>query len=361
MMMGLALRTGIASDVTNRFSDGAYTHLRLVSSVFIVFSSVILGLILFNDAELQWVVAALAIVKAVEGASELTYGQAQKIGRLSMIPNSYYLRAAAGFIAYAVVLNFSQSIAVSVLAWAAAWAAIYFYYDRKSVTFQGVALSFDPATIQAMGALAITQFPLAMAAFAGNFALSAPRLVLEKQSNLEIVGIFTSLFFVYQAANMIFQNIGQMQISRYARIFKYKNLNNLSYEMILSIVLYAALCVSGLVVVFIFGSRILNIAYGETIASYKAEFLFLGVAWSFRFIAVSPKMALAGARQFAIVFWVDVLAAVISLIIYISEIYSGDALKSAIMAFLWAQISYFILVLFGVVYFYFKKMFWLVE
>ncbi|HBJ93476.1 MAG TPA: hypothetical protein DDZ43_11415, partial [Hyphomonadaceae bacterium] len=131
MLFGLSLRSGVATDVNNTFPIGFYVRLRSVVSVLIVIVAAAIAFVFFDDVQLSAVIVAVACVKAVEGASELSYGVAQRSAKLQMISISYLLRSVLAVSMFGGAIYFSGNILWAAIAWFVSGSLVYMFYDLR--------------------------------------------------------------------------------------------------------------------------------------------------------------------------------------------------------------------------------------
>lgn len=364
MLSGLSLRAGIATDIAESFATQNYRTLRLKASIFLVAASTAISFSFFQDQTLAFTIIAVSIAKAAEGASELTYGIAQRKRRYGHITRSYVLRTIVAISIFIVTIYLTQSLPLGAFSWAICWILIYTLHDRsirnvdeqhykKRPVHRGLFANSSPGN---EWKLALTQLPLAAGAALGNAGLAAPRVILENQSGLAAAGVFTALFFAYQAGNTVIQTIGQLQAVGVAAAWHSRSTKNILKKAARIFAIIVVLSFCGMLFAQHYGSEFLTIIYGEEFSIYGKLFTWMGIAWVFRYLSTTGKTILTASRNFKYGLKIESIAFVISLMIYLVTITENGGIEESVVSFIFAQTAYFTLVSLATIYLVVKNL-----
>lgn len=181
LLANLRLRTVFATDVSGRFQPGAYITVRLWTTL-TAFSAIAA----FGLARGTPIVAAVALLKAVESLSDLWYGVLQRRERMEIAGRGLIARGILGFLAFTAAALLSGPVAAVVSA-AFTWALVFWFYERPStgrITEPGDEGSY---------ALVRSTIPLGIAAGLGSLYINIPRYWVEHALGTRQLAYFATL------------------------------------------------------------------------------------------------------------------------------------------------------------------------
>jgi O-antigen/teichoic acid export membrane protein len=301
---GLALRQGIATDISRNFSPQAYWGLRSIMTFISIIIMAFLYLFVFwEDSEFRAVAVCILFLKLIESFSESCYGFMQLQGRVEKVSISLILRAVVGLAGFTGAYLFSSSLSVGVLVWAVSWLCVLIFYDRRILNETGDWKVFD--SIVSVGRirlqvfhLFLRQLPMGVAAGLGTIALSSPRVILESWTTLEIVGIFTALWVLFQAIETFLIAILHHYLTPLAitlKILQRRQIWLVLVRLLLVIMAFSAVFVA----VVAFGAeKFLVYIYGDLFGQHYQTMIALAIGWSARYISVSLWHFITAQRKF---------------------------------------------------------------
>ncbi|HBJ93475.1 MAG TPA: hypothetical protein DDZ43_11410, partial [Hyphomonadaceae bacterium] len=174
----------------------------------------------------------------------------------------------------------------------------------------------------------------------GNLSLALPRLFLDYQTSLEAVGVFTSIFFIFQAGNMVFQTISQLMATRLAKLVR-TDARRWAREACALTVLFLLLSCAVILFVAVFGEWVLLLFYGAEVAVFSSLFMLLALGWGVRYVAISLKTAVTSLREFRLLLGFEILAALTTTLVLIRGMGGHDPLARVTTDFGIAQGFYF--------------------
>ena len=216
MLLGLQLRSVLATDVGGTYLLADYARLRLVTSVLALL--VIAGLAVAGPAEHAGLVLAAGLAKSVEAVGDLLGGAMQRDERMGAAAGALFVKGTLGLASFAAALLLGGSLLAAVLAQAAAWAVTSLAYDVPVATRGRPALlvggSLRPARL---AALARTSLPLGVAMALISWNVNVPRYFVERFSGSVALGLYGGVAYLFVAGSMVVSAVGQAVTPRLAR------------------------------------------------------------------------------------------------------------------------------------------------
>lgn len=295
----LRLRSVVATDVGHErpFSDYVWTGLAgaLVSIPISLLLSVALG----ASATVLMVVAWVAVSRAFESMSHVSYGYQQRTDRMSAIGISVGGRGILSLALSAGAFAWSGSVV-----WAAAGLMVghalpFIFYDLSYV-HDGLAEpgEWSRPTWSSIRGLTVATLPLGLFAFMMSLSDNLPRLILEQESGLALLGVFASFGYVVTGVTAITRALDSAASPRIARALA-RGDSTMVRRRIRGLTVVASLIgLAVLVAAITFGELFLDLAFGPEFAAHAAEFTWMAVyAWMVLVFA-GWTVTLVAARKF---------------------------------------------------------------
>lgn len=314
---GLGMRQGIATDLDDQFSFRDYLTTRVALIAALLGTAFLVFFLLVDDPVARAAALLLLVPKGIELMSEMAYGVFQRHGRLAAISLSLILRASAGLLGFWAGLQLGGDLVGAVLGWGLAWIAVYICYDAprmmRCLFGQAAAASAGrrATVLVAMGRMMAVQAPLGVSALVGNLGISAPRLLLEPVVTLEVLGVFTAVFMIFQAANTLAVAVLQLFMTPLARA-----LRGAARRRLVQLVGGAsALVLVGLAAMWalflVAGSEMLGLMYGPDYAAHGPLLLQLAAGWSAAYLSIIFRYMVTATRSFRTGLAIDFSAALL--------------------------------------------------
>jgi O-antigen/teichoic acid export membrane protein len=218
LFTNLGLRRIQVTDGSGSFLFGDYFGLRLLMNAIALAVIVALAFGSGYGPGTAGAILATGLAKTVEAASDVVYGVLQKGERMDLVALSLFLRGIAGLAGLALGMAVSGDVASGVLALAAGWAAVFFFYDlpraSRLLPKGGLRPRCSPRTL---GRLAWLALPLGIVTTLLSLMSTIPSVFIEKLRGAGELGIYTALAYSYAACHRIASAMGEASSARLAR------------------------------------------------------------------------------------------------------------------------------------------------
>jgi O-antigen/teichoic acid export membrane protein len=294
LLLGLQLRGVQATDAQGRYPFGAYARLRLPAMALGLLATAGLAALHPQAGAVIW---WLGVAKALEGVSDLLYGQMQARERLDWVAQSTLLRGALGLALLGAVTLLGGPLALAALG-VAAGSGVALALDLRRSAALGI-----PWTRQAWWAplsvsLVRLAWPLGAVMALVSLGSNLPRLFVERLLGPELLGIYSALAYVGVAGSVVVVALGTALTTRLAQ--HYERGDRRAF-LALTARLYGLALALGLALVtlgLVAGKPLLNVLYGPAYAAYSSVFNWLNVAAACAYLASCAGFTLTAARQF---------------------------------------------------------------
>jgi len=218
LFTNLGLRRIQVTDASEGFLFGHYFGLRLLmNAVALVFVAALAFGGGYGSGAAR-VILATGFAKAVEAASDVVYGVLQKGERMDLIALSLFLRGIAGLAGLAAGMAATGDVATGVLALAAGWTAVFFFYDLPRAARLrppgGMLPRWSPG---ALGRLAWLALPLGIVTTLLSLMSTIPSVFIEKLRGAAELGLYSAMAYSYAASHRIASAMGEAASARLAR------------------------------------------------------------------------------------------------------------------------------------------------
>lgn len=267
LLANLQLRSLQAIDVDAEHAFADYLGLRVVTTLGAI--AVVLGILAVAGyaAATAWVIFGIALAKAVEAFSDVTYGQLQQHERMDHVARSYLLRGPLALIVIGAVLFASGSLVLAVAAAAAASLLVLLLHDAR-VTARHVASLRPRWNARVARRIAWVALPLGIVTMLMALNVNVPRYFLQASLGERGVGFYSALVYLVVPLSTVVNAIGQATSPALAR--RWVDGDRTGYRALLGKMLLTAagLGVAGIGGALLLGEWVLGLAYG-------AEYVFL--------------------------------------------------------------------------------------
>ncbi len=258
MLVRCNLRAVLATDHHDEFGYQEYYLTRLISTAVPAVVVVIVVMFSFTDLQMVLMAGCLGLLKAVEGLSDIAYGQLQRDHSLKRLSLLIVLRSAALFLVFLFGFFVAGTVWIPVITVTGLWLAIHLYLDpRPDLTVESLRPVLATASL-------ITKkcWPLGLSmAFVALFNY-VPLFFLGIYSDLEVVGAFAAVNYVWLIGVFLATSISQAIASKMARLF-YEDFRQ--YLRNLGLVAFVLVMV-GVVIsipIAVYSDDIVVLAYGD--------------------------------------------------------------------------------------------------
>ena len=299
LLSKLQLRSAIVTDVEGEYSFADYARLRLVTTLAAI--AVVACLLAASGpaSGTTRVVLAVALVKAIEGASDLCSGVLQKHGQWGRIAFSACIKGVTAPFALWAGLTWFASPAVGLLGVAGCYAIVVALYESRWVRSLVAGESARPLGWGSVKTLLRLTLPLGVVATLLSLHVNLPRYVVSAHLGVEALGYYTALTHLMVTGNTLVQALGQAGLASLARSH---GIGRQAFLHLLGYLLFAAFLVglACLGAALILGSEILSFVYRKEYAGYADVFIWLSVGAVLTYLSSVLGYALTAARLFRV-------------------------------------------------------------
>lgn len=182
------MRTFQVSDTAGKYSNGDYLLSRVISTAAATLLCLLYSIVVGYDTQQTVCIMIYMLYKALEAATDVLHGAAQKFGRMDVVGISYAVRGVAGAAVFAATLYATQNVNTALLIMtAASWLFCAIYDLRVTKPY------WQPAALSSRGAawrLLLECLPLAVNVVLNTTIGSVPKLMLERIDGKVAIGIF---------------------------------------------------------------------------------------------------------------------------------------------------------------------------
>jgi O-antigen/teichoic acid export membrane protein len=306
MLSNMGLRTVQSVDVAQQYSFAEYAAVRLLTIVLAVAATVSLTYFVCSDHSTFLIGCILALTKAFESISDLSYGAFQQNERSDWVARSLILRGGITLAVFATLLWLGAGTAVAFTSQLIVWGLIGIFLDFPAASYlSSGSLVLPRFSRSRIRALLIKSGPVGGGAASMGLQTSIPRLVVERLLGLEALGIFTTIGYLQQAGTVAANSIGFAVMARFTRLRKDGQAEELT-KLFLGLLLFLlCLSLSGLAVIYIYGSFILVALFGTAYRDQVELLMLVGVAVSVRALSTIPLSLVAADEKFVDLFWMQ--------------------------------------------------------
>ena len=300
LLSKLQLRSAIVTDVEGEYSFADYARLRLVTTLAAMAVVVCLLAAGGPASGTTRVVLAVALVKAIEGASDLCSGVLQKHGQWGRIAVSACVKGVtAPFVLWAGLTWFA-SPAVGLLGVAGCCAIVVALYESRWVRSLVAGEFARPLGWESVKTLLRLTLPLGVVATLLSLHVNLPRYVVSAHLGVEALGYYTALTHLMVTGNTLVQALGQAGLASLARSHGIGGRQ--AFLRLLGYLLFVALLVglACLGAALILGPEILSFVYRKEYAGYADVFVWLSVGAVLTYLGSVLGYALTAARLFRV-------------------------------------------------------------
>jgi O-antigen/teichoic acid export membrane protein len=307
LFTNLNLRTVLATDAAEEFRLPDYAGLRALSTALAFAVAAGIAISGLYGAAAAWTIAAVALLKAAESASDLTYGEAQRTGKLDRMAASLVVRSVLALAILTAATALGAPVAAAVAGIAAAWFLVWAVFDRLRP-------DAGPRQRTALMALARRAWPLGAAAMLLSFNLNLPRYFLERQG-VAAVGIFSALSYGTAAGSLLLTALSQSSAPRLATAWQNRDRERFGRE--LGGMFAVALTLGGAAVLaaLLWGREILTLLYRPEYAAHSRAFVILMLAAAVQYMGTVLGTAVTAMRRFAAQFPIHLATTAITLLL----------------------------------------------
>ncbi len=308
-LTNLELRTLFVTDGTRLIPFATYFQLRAITGVVTL---LVLGLLAgflphSNGMEVQGMqmrvaIVAVALVKGLDGLSDVIYAQLQSRETMTSIGHSQLAKALLSLWLLGVTLTFFQNQMWAIGALVVSSAFVLLFHDLPILRI--ISNSTNPglnwnASSKQMMSLVRTGIPLAIVTTMVMLHAALPRFVVASSMGKAEAGIMGALTYAAIAPNLVMVALGQASVTTLVRSLAEENRKEYLAAICRLLAVAMTLGSVTLLLGFFVGERILHLLYGPQFLGHEKELLvFLGAS-AVGYVNTALGYGLSSSRVFA--------------------------------------------------------------
>ncbi|MGJ3230762.1 MAG: lipopolysaccharide biosynthesis protein [Oceanicaulis sp.] len=294
----LGLRFNLTTDIQQQFSYSEYVHLRAITTLVAVVSIGLVGLIVASDQSSIVIIALVALMKAAESFSDLSYGAFQKHERPELVARSLILRGPLALVLFILLLWTTRRPDVAFFSQFLIWSVVAFAHDHAAATRLHEGGATPKRSPRSLFYLAVNSLPLGLSGSLSQLSGSAPKLIVGWTLGLTALGYYTAIAFVLQAGTIAIQQASQAFASRLARRHLAGDLKTVRRILVRSALVLSAAILLGILVSAAFGGFVLSILFGPEYENFDFLLIIFMVALLFRTFGIVLQASVISQRRF---------------------------------------------------------------
>ncbi|WP_330501360.1 oligosaccharide flippase family protein [Peribacillus frigoritolerans] len=297
LFFSFQLRTILATDSKQEYDFSQYFGGRIIHLTISLVIIIPIAFLYSSNVENILVIILLGIIKCVEGLSDICMGFYQKKSKIDIIGKSQMYRGIFSVIVVFLIYFFTQNLIFSQIGLLIIMVIRLVIYDLKNLRpFVKIFPVFDLSWIHLMK----WAFPLGIASLISSLNTNIPRYFLEYFSSTEEVGIFSALYYILIASNMLITPISLLAAPRIARAYnqnQIKKYTKINIQLsLVSLILFLLI----ITIIIFQGELILKVLYGSAYTSYNDSFIIISCSLLFGFLTAFYTVSIVAARSIRI-------------------------------------------------------------
>ncbi|SOH95438.1 Membrane protein involved in the export of O-antigen and teichoic acid [Monaibacterium marinum] len=297
MLFLMGLRPNLSTDINREFRYSTFLSVQSISSILLVFISLII--ISFLNADFIALAVPICVMKAVEMHSELCYGVLQRAGRIGLVARSLLIRGPVLLLCFGLVLYITRDAQTAFWVQTIILVLVQIMHDFPAVRKSGEYIRIDPS-IRRICSLTQNTFHLGIGHFFASLQTNIPRFIVYSLIGTVALSYYTTISLIQRASVGLFVTIEQAIGSHLSKLWIEGNRRDFFARI--RTALYAAALVSavGMGLAYLIGKPFLNIAFGPEYVQAYGLLMWISAAIALRLISAVIQAALIAQRNFRI-------------------------------------------------------------
>ena len=264
MISMYGVRSFQVSDIKNRYKDGDYLLLRIITSII---SSIFFGIVLFYleyDRAIQLCMIIYMFFKLGESVTDLNFGFFQRYNLYREIGISYIIKGVLTLIVFCLTLYFSKNLILTLFLETLALWFLIVAYDLKKLKNK---LNLKMKTYKVVFLLKIC-FSLMLYTLILPYLNFITRYQVEKFFGTEELGYYSAITMVIVVISTLFSSIFIIIIPKITYLYKEKNVKEIIKIILkinLAIFVFTIISIIGAILL---GNTIFSILFTDSIQKY---------------------------------------------------------------------------------------------
>lgn len=283
MLSNLQLRPLVVADLNleRKFSFSEYFSLRLLTILFAVIVS-----LFFIDWENNLalsIVLVVVLIKASESVSDIIYAYYNANKKTKFISRSLTFKSVLVIILSFCVLYITHNIVYSLAATLIGYLFVLGLLDiRQNINHLREINFFD----KKLKKIVKIGLPLGVAVMLVSLQTNIPRYFLENYSNVELVGVYTILYYFIIIGGIVMNSVCQYLSPNFSEFYRDLRIEELKGIIKNAFFVALSLGVSGLIISLFLNDFIIKIIYGKDYLAYAYLLPYIMIAGIFTYLSV---------------------------------------------------------------------------
>ena len=220
LLLQLRLRAASATDAKLAYTQRQYALLRLACTGLALAATLVLCLVLHLKREEMIIVLLVALAKAVESGSDLTYGLLQRCHNLRVVALSMMARGVSAVLLFWFLLRSTGRLSTALAGLVSAWALIFFAFDVPMAlrATAGQRQEIERGTGGVLQ-LAWLTFPLGLSMMLTSLCANMPRYFVQHAMGAAALGVFSASAYLTMTGSVVISAIAESTMARMAQSF----------------------------------------------------------------------------------------------------------------------------------------------
>lgn len=265
------IRSFQASDTIHEYSGLVYYKTRIITIIISLLLCVAYLAFTGYDFYTQAAILLYLVFKCVEAASDVVFGELQRVGHLEVCGISMSLKGFLSVIVFTLLLIASHNLNIALTGIIGLTILFLMLYEWKAY------LKYrDPMEKKNAGnvrALLIAGFPMLLTTLFPIIVTAVPRLMLEAQMGKEILGIYSSISTPTVLITTIVPNMLCPIMTYYGECYQEKKYLKILKMLWISILGTVLLGVMACIMAYFLGDLVLGLVFGTQVLPYMYIFI----------------------------------------------------------------------------------------
>ncbi|MBQ3075573.1 MAG: oligosaccharide flippase family protein [Clostridia bacterium] len=306
------MRSFQGSDSLYQYSPGEYCTVRWITTGAAALG--LAGYLIFARYSfyISAAVIAYTLYKFAESASDVFFGELQRVGHLEICGISMSVKGVLSIAVFCVVLFLTKNLPAALFSMVLLALAILMVYDIKG--FRKHCPEKLTAKKEKVLSLLREGFPMLLTTVFPIVVTAAPRLAVEAYLGTEVLGIYSSISTPTVLITTLVPNILAPFMTLFGHLYHEKNLKKLYRMLWVALVATAALGAVACVLAYFLGDFVMGLVFGKEIVPHLGIFIPLILATTVYALSMAANSVLISIRRPAFLTAFSAAALVISLI-----------------------------------------------
>lgn len=290
------LRTIQITDTKEKWFIDDFLTFRTVANILALSVVVLFGSIFLKTYQEFIILFLLAIIKVLEGYSEVFNSKHQLDEKMRIIFISFFLKGMSSLIFFAIFLYFYGSLEIALLFSCIGIGLIVVLYDYRNVSYFIKKHKFSgKRTLEIFK----TGLPLAVVLLVVALNSNISKYITEFVLGREIQGVYSTLSYFFVVGTILIGALGQGFVPRLSKLYIEKSPTFLKIGLLM-LLLSIVIGGSGYLIAHLFGHFFIRLMFGDALVIYSDLFSNMMLSGVFLYVASALGYILSSMRQFRV-------------------------------------------------------------